>query len=78
MTNSNPTSAVTTATVKTSRIRQLRDNARLANDVLMAELCEIALSGADSDGSGTALGRPCTLEEAVQACVDAINYSERG
>jgi hypothetical protein len=56
----------------TKQIKQLRDEALAANDLITADLCTIALSGEDSDGAGTTLGTPCTLAQALAKCERVI------
>jgi hypothetical protein len=53
------------------QIKAFREEAALAGDSIAADLCDVVLSGEDSDGTGTTLGRPLTLEAATLA-VDAM------
>lgn len=75
MTNSTTSKLLTDDTLTNARIRLLRDEAGAANDPITVELCEIALSGEDSDGSGTTLGKPCTVEQARASILNVINYA---
>lgn len=66
MPNTPNTNQLTDAII-TAQVRQLRDEAGAAGDAITVDLCDIVLSGEDSDGSGTSLGAPCTLEQASRA-----------
>ncbi len=66
----------TKETVTADQITALRDEAKMAGDEVMADICEIALASEDSDGTGTALGKPLTIADARAACVAAINDAE--
>jgi hypothetical protein len=57
-------------------IRALRESADVEGDKIQAEMCEIALSGEDSDGSGTTLGRPMTASDARAECLRVCRQSE--
>ena len=54
------------------QIRALRYEAKLAGDDVMADICDVALSGVDSDGSGTTLGKPLTFASARAECERVI------
>ena len=56
----------------TKQIRALRDEALLAGDSIQVDLCDVVLSGEDSDGTGTTLGTPCSLEYAQCECERVI------
>lgn len=60
------------AEISNEQIRGLRRQAYVAGDLLQAELCDVALSGEDSDGFGTALGLPVTCAAARAACARLI------
>ena len=60
----------------TKQIRALRDEALLAGDSIQVDLCDVVLSGEDSDGTGTTLGTPCSLEYARRACARVIASAE--
>ena len=54
-------------------LRALRMEALAAGDQIQADLCDVAISGEDSDGTGTTLGTPVPHACAYAACIDAIN-----
>ena len=53
-------------------VKALREEAALAGDSIAVDLCDVVLSGEDSDGTGTTLGRPLTLEAATLAVDEMI------
>lgn len=63
-------------TVTNLQIKRLRDEARLAGDVIMADICDVALSSEDSDGTGTVLGKPLTVADARAECARVIADTE--
>lgn len=73
MNTTNAAAKLTAETITDKQIRQLSSEAAQAGDLIQVDLCNIALSGEDSDGTGTTLGTPCTVEYARQACADVIN-----
>ena len=58
------------------QIRALRYEAKLAGDDVMADICDVALSGEDSDGSGTTLGKPLSVADARAECERVIAEAE--
>ena len=56
-----------------AQIRALRDEAHLAGDPITADMCQIAIDNEDSDGTGTTLGTPCTVERARAEIARVIN-----
>ena len=53
------------------QIKAFRGEAYMVGDSIAVDLCDVVLSGEDSDGTGTTLGAPLTLEAATLA-VDAM------
>lgn len=66
-------SKLTADTITTAQIKTLRTEAKRAGDVIMADICDVALSGKNSNGHGTTLGKPLTFAKAISECVKAIN-----
>ena len=55
-----------------TNVKALREEAALTGDSIAVDLCDVVLSGEDSDGTGTTLGRPLTLEAATLAVDEMI------
>ena len=55
-----------------TNVKALREEAALAGDSIAVDMCDVVLSGEDSDGTGTTLGRPLTLEAATLAVDEMI------
>lgn len=66
----------TNETVTGAQIRALRAEAKLAGDDVMADICDVALAAEDSDGTGTVLGRPLSVEAARAEVVRVIRSNE--
>ena len=64
---------LTAETITNKQIRALRDGAAEADDPITVDFCTIALGNEDSDGTGTTLGKPCTVEQARAECARVIN-----
>lgn len=47
-----------------ARVRVLRVEATAAGDHILSDICDVWISGEDSDGTGTTLGIPCSFEHA--------------
>ncbi len=66
----------TAKTLTILQIRTLRDEAIAAGDPVLRDMCAIALSNRDSDGTGTTLGTPCTVADAIYEILEVINHAE--
>ena len=53
-------------------VKALREEAALAGDSIAVDLCDVVLSCEDSDGTGTTLGLPLTLDAATLAVDEMI------
>lgn len=73
MTNTNMTNP---ANLTDAQISALRSEAASVGDLVMVDLCDVALSGVDSDGSGTTLGLPCTVAHARAEIATSISNAE--
>lgn len=67
------TATITPETLTTGQIRALRDDAAVHGDLVMVDICNVALSGEDSDGTGTTIGTPCSLSHAQLECTRVLN-----